>query len=95
MNFESIISNITDIIWGNALIFACLGIGLFFSIMTRFVQVRIIKEMARLLFDKSNKDKIGVSSFQAFSMGIAGRVGVGNIVGVATAIAMGGPGAVF
>ncbi|GHA81016.1 alanine/glycine:cation symporter family protein [Pontibacter akesuensis] len=91
---ESIISAINDIVWSNALIILCLGAGIYFSIATRFLQVRYIREMIRLLFNGQSSKK-GVSSFQAFSIAIAGRVGTGNIAGVATAIAMGGPGAVF
>src|SRR5690606_3590483 len=76
------------------LVFLCVATGVYFSFATRFLQLRYIREMVRLLFDgKASKE--GVSSFQAFSIAISGRVGTGNIVGVATAIAMGGPGAVF
>ena len=62
--------------------------------MTRFVQVRQFKEMLRLLFSGS-KSSDGVSSFQALAISLAGRVGMGNIAGVAAAIGFGGPGAVF
>ena len=72
----------------------CLGAGLFFSILTRFVQVRRFGEMVRLLFATDKKKKTGISSFQAFAMALSGRVGTGNIVGVATAIGYGGPGAI-
>ena len=91
---ENIISSINDIVWSNALIILCLGAGIYFSFVTRFLQVRYLREMIRLLFNGQSSEK-GVSSFQAFSIAIAGRVGTGNIAGVATAIAMGGPGAVF
>ncbi|GAB3812314.1 alanine/glycine:cation symporter family protein [Pontibacter rugosus] len=91
---ENIITAINDIVWSNALIILCLGAGIYFSVVTRFLQVRYIREMLRLLFNGQSSKK-GVSSFQAFSIAIAGRVGTGNIAGVATAIAMGGPGAVF
>jgi AGCS family alanine or glycine:cation symporter len=87
-------NTLNDIIWSNALIVLCLGAGIYFSLATGFLQVRYLKDMVRLLFTDSSSDK-GVSSFQAFSIAISGRVGTGNIVGVATAIAMGGPGAVF
>lgn len=91
---EDIINSINNIIWSNALIFLCLAAGIYFSFVTRFLQVRYLKDMISLLFDGKASDK-GVSSFQAFSIAISGRVGTGNIAGVATAIAMGGPGAVF
>ncbi len=91
---ENLFTAINDIVWSNALIILCLGAGIYFSIITRFLQVRYLREMLRLLFKGESSEK-GVSSFQAFSIAIAGRVGTGNIAGVATAIAMGGPGAVF
>src|SRR3970282_1284034 len=91
---EEIIGVLNDIVWSNALIVLCLGTGLYFSVRTRFLQVRHIKEMFRLLFDGKSSES-GVSSFQSLSMSLAGRVGTGNIAGVATAIAFGGPGAMF
>ncbi|ETZ24358.1 sodium:alanine symporter family protein [Pedobacter sp. V48] len=91
---EEILAKINDLIWSNALIVLCMGTGIYFSVVTRFLQVRYIKEMWQLLFDGKSSDK-GVSSFQAFAIAISGRIGTGNIAGVATAIAMGGPGAVF
>lgn len=91
---EQIINTLNDLIWSNALIFLCIGVGLYFSIRTRFLQVRLVRNMIGQLFAENSNEK-GVSPFQAFSIAIAGRVGTGNIAGVATAIAMGGPGAVF
>jgi AGCS family alanine or glycine:cation symporter len=91
---EEIIGTLNAIVWSDALIVLCLGTGLYFSIRTRFLQIRHIKEMFRLLFDGKSSES-GVSSFQALSMSLAGRVGTGNIAGVATAIAFGGPGALF
>ncbi|WP_316823134.1 alanine/glycine:cation symporter family protein [Pedobacter gandavensis] len=91
---EEIITRINDLVWSNALILLCMGTGIYFSVVTRFVQLRYIKEMVGLLFGGESSDK-GVSSFQAFAIAISGRIGTGNIAGVATAIAMGGPGAVF
>ncbi len=91
---EKIVTLANEIIWSNALIVLCAGVGIYFSVATRFLQVRYIKEMVHLLFDGDSSQK-GVSSFQAFSIAVSGRVGTGNIAGVATAIAMGGPGAVF
>ncbi|MFD1630761.1 alanine/glycine:cation symporter family protein [Pseudopedobacter beijingensis] len=89
-----IIKFLNDIIWSNVFLILCIGAGLYFSFVTKFLQVRYIKDMVTLLFKESSDSK-GVSPFQAFSIAIAGRVGTGNIAGVATAIAMGGPGAVF
>ncbi len=68
--------------------------GLFFTVRTRVVQLRQVKLMTKLLLT-SGGDDAGVSSFQAFALSVAGRVGTGNIAGVATAIGAGGPGALF
>lgn len=91
---NEIIESINAVVWSDALIFLCLAAGIFFSIKTRFLQVTYFREMISLLF-KGESSKEGVSSFQAFAIAISGRVGTGNIAGVATAIAMGGPGAIF
>lgn len=85
---------LNSIIWSNALIALCLGAGLWFSLRTRFMQVRNFVEMTRLTFSGQKSDA-GVSSFQALALSMSGRIGIGNIAGVATAIAFGGPGAVF
>lgn len=83
-----------NIVWHDSLVVILLAAGVFFTLRTRFVQVRRVKTMAKLLFSGGGDDK-GVSSFQAFALSVAGRVGTGNIAGVATAIAAGGPGALF
>ncbi len=101
--FTTVIMTVNDWVWSPALVALCLLAGLYFSLRTRFVQVRFFREMIRLLFapqGKKNKGKeggkkgVGISSFQAFAMALSGRVGTGNIVGVATAIGFGGPGAI-
>ena len=91
---QSLVNVVNGIIWSPALIYLCLGAGLFYSIMTRFVQVRLFSEMISLLF-KGKSSAQGISSFQALAVSLAGRVGMGNIAGVAAAIGFGGPGAVF
>lgn len=91
---EAIVGKINEILWGPWFIYGILLIGLFFSIITRFLQVRHIKDMFVLMFKGEKSDK-GISSFQAMSIALSGRVGTGNIAGTATAIGMGGPGAVF
>lgn len=88
------IDQIYNIIWSNALVILCLLSGIYFSIRFGFPQITRVGKMAKLIF-KSSSSAEGISSFQAFSLAISGRVGTGNIAGVATAIAMGGPGAVF
>lgn len=95
---DKIVQQIYNIVWSPALIVLLVGAGLYFTLRTRCVQVRRIGEMVRLLFRKpagAKGDRQGISSFQAFCIALSGRVGTGNIVGVATAIALGGPGAVF
>lgn len=92
------INEINDILWTYILIIMLLGCAIWFSIRTRFVQFRMIREMFVLLSESAGKGKQGekhVSSFQAFAISIASRVGTGNLAGVATAIAIGGPGAIF
>jgi AGCS family alanine or glycine:cation symporter len=91
---KEIVDGINGIIWSNALILLCGAVGLYFSVATGFLQVTRLKDMLNLLIRGSSSDK-GVSSFQAFAMALCGRIGTGNIAGVAAAIAMGGPGAVF
>lgn len=91
---NEIISGVNDIVWSNLLVALCLGAGIYFSFATRFLQIRYIREMVQLLFAGKSSSK-GVTSFQAFAIAISGRVGTGNIAGVAIAIAMGGPGAIF
>lgn len=91
---ERIINTVNGWVWSPALVGLCLLAGLYFSFGTRFVQVRRFGEMARLLFSTDKKQKTGITSFQAFAMALSGRVGTGNIVGVATAIGYGGPGAI-
>ena len=91
---ENIVSSLNSIVWSYALVWTCLGVGIYFSLRTRFSQLRNIKEMVALLFGGQKSDK-GISSFQGFCTALAGRIGTGNIAGVATAIAWGGPGALF
>lgn len=98
-----IINQLNEWIWSYVLIGALIGCGIWFTCKTHFVQFRMIREMFRLLTDAvaispSEKKDIGVkhiSSFQAFAVSVATRVGTGNLAGVATAIAIGGAGAVF
>lgn len=81
-------------VWSPALVYLCLAVGLYFSVRTRFMQVRHMGEMVRQMFT-GKSSSAGVSSFQALTIALSGRVGTGNIAGVATAIGFGGPGAIF
>lgn len=96
--FNDFISLANNYLWGYVLIALLLILGLYFSIKTHLVQFTHIKEMFRLISDsedkKNNKDG-KVSSFQSFCISTASKVGTGNIAGVAIAVAIGGPGAVF
>lgn len=93
---EGLVSSANDLLWSSVLIVVLVALGLYFTIRMGFVQFRMFPEMVRLLFkDGMKREKGQVSSFQAFAIGTAARVGTGNIAGVATAIALGGPGAVF
>ena len=98
---NELITSINDAVWGYVLIFALVGCGIWFTIKTRFVQFRMVGEMLRLLTD-SAVDTVGeqvkeqqaggkskhISSFQAFAVSVATRVGTGNLAGVASAIAI-------
>jgi len=92
------ITSINDVLWTYILITMLLGCAAWFTFKTRFVQFRMFKEMVRLLGEstsKSSGNEEHISSFQAFMVSLASRVGTGNLAGVATAITVGGPGAVF
>ena len=92
------ITSINDVLWTYILIIMLLGCAVWFTIRTKFVQFRMFKEMIRLLGDSTSKaegKEHHISSFQAFAVSLASRVGTGNLAGVATAITVGGPGAVF
>lgn len=105
MMMNELITQINDALWGYVLIGALVAAGLWFTWKTKGMQFRMVGEMFRLLTDSaitgtdehevSGKSHKHISSFQAFAVSVATRVGTGNLAGVATAIAIGGPGAVF
>ncbi|MBT2600295.1 MULTISPECIES: alanine/glycine:cation symporter family protein [Oceanobacillus] len=95
---QTIIDHVNNFLWEYVLIFVLIGLGLYYTIRTNFVQFRLFPEMFRVIGDKRSFDasgKKGTSSFQAFAISAASRVGTGNMAGVATAVALGGPGALF
>lgn len=95
---ESIIGKLSDFVWLYFVIASLVIVGLYFSFKTKFVQFRYFREMLRIIGEPSTvteEGKKGISSFQAFCISAASRVGTGNIAGVATAVAAGGPGAIF
>ncbi len=94
MNLTELLSRIDDVLYTWCLIYLLAGAGIFFTIKTGFVQIRLFKDAIRCMSEKKQTDK-GVSSFQALMIATASRVGTGNMAGVATAIIAGGPGAAF
>ena len=95
-----VINAINDFLWSYLLIAVLIGGGLYFTVRTRCVQLRLLPDMFRALASSGTRHSGGmagrsISSFQAFALSLASRVGTGNIAGVAIAIALGGPGAVF
>ncbi|MEG0730698.1 MAG: alanine/glycine:cation symporter family protein, partial [Cetobacterium sp.] len=92
---NTVVNGTNDIIWGYILIAMLLSIGLYFSLKTKFAQLVHMPHMFQLLGEGAKNKGKGVSSFQAFCISTASRVGTGNLAGVAIAIASGGPGAVF
>lgn len=94
MDFAALTGKFAGLLWSKGLIYLCLGAGIYFSVLMKFPQLRLVKDMVNQLFSGKSSEK-GVSSFQGFAMALGGRVGIGNIAGVATAIYFGGPGAVF
>ena len=92
---EKIVGIVNDYLSGYILVFLLVGVGLYYSIKTRFVQLRCLGEGFRRVFKKDKGEKKGLSSFQALATAVAAQVGTGNIVGACGAILIGGPGAIF
>lgn len=92
---EKIVGIINDYLSGYILVFLLVGVGLYYSIKTKFVQLRCLGEGFRRVFKKDKGEKKGLSSFQALATAVAAQVGTGNIVGACGAILIGGPGAIF
>ncbi|MCO4180904.1 sodium:alanine symporter family protein [Proteus terrae] len=84
-----------NILWGYVLIYLLLGVGIYFTIRTGFIQIRHFSHMFSILKNSHKSDKSGISSFQALCTSLAARVGTGNLTGVAIALTAGGPGAIF
>ena len=95
---NGLVETINEYLWGYILIVMLISIGIYFTFKTKFVQFRLFREMFRLLgdgIDSGKKQEGKISSFQAFCISTASRVGTGNIAGIAIAIVTGGPGAIF
>jgi len=93
---ENITAQVSDLIWGLPLILFLVGTGLFLTIRLKFFSFRMLPHALKLVFQKRDENSKGdISHFQALSTSLAATVGTGNVVGVATAVVAGGPGAVF
>jgi alanine or glycine:cation symporter, AGCS family len=92
--FGEIIGAISNFMYSYLLIIMLIGVGLYYTLRTRLVQVRLFKETIRVILEKPVAEG-SVSSFQALMVSTASRVGTGNIIGISTAICLGGYGAVF
>ncbi|MCR5537152.1 MAG: alanine:cation symporter family protein [Succinivibrio sp.] len=97
-SIQQIVGTINDVLWTYVLIAVLIGMGLWFTIRTGVLQLRMLSEMVKVITRKATTDKRGresISAFQAFCVSTASRVGVGNIAGVGIAIVVGGPGSIF
>ncbi|WNS78948.1 alanine/glycine:cation symporter family protein [Domibacillus sp. DTU_2020_1001157_1_SI_ALB_TIR_016] len=92
---STLVGEINELLWSYVLIILLVGTGLYFTVRSRFLQFRMLKEMFSVLKEGKTKKSSGLSPFQAFCISMAARVGTGNITGIAIAIALGGPGAIF
>jgi alanine or glycine:cation symporter, AGCS family len=91
---EQLIEPLSNALNSYVLIYLLMGVGIYFTVRTRFIQIRYFGRMFRQL-RKSHRQYGGISSFQAFCVGLASRVGTGNIAGVSIALTVGGPGSIF
>ena len=92
--FSLLVNQMDAMVWSMVLVVLCLGVGLYLSIRLKFPQIRLVKEMVKLLTSKEESEN-GITPFQAFATTVGARVGMGNIAGVASAIFYGGSGSVF
>lgn len=91
----SAVSWINGLLWNQVLVYLLLGVGIYFTLRLGFIQLCALPHSIQILKRSGNGVSKGITGFQAFATGIAGRVGSGNIVGVAIALSAGGPGAIF
>ena len=91
---EQLIDPVSKVLYTYILIYLLVAVGIYFTLRTKFVQIRYFGRMLGQLGRSRTRDG-GISSFQAFCVGLASRVGTGNIAGVAIALTVGGPGAIF
>src|SRR5690606_30245730 len=89
------VSLVNGVLWNYVLVYGLLAVGLFFTVRLRFLQVRRLPHMLHVIGRGTDGDNAGISPFQALCTSLASRVGTGNLAGVAIALGMGGPGALF
>jgi AGCS family alanine or glycine:cation symporter len=92
---DTVIDLLNTVLWGYVLIYGLLAVGVFFTLRLGFIQVRHFPEMIRNITGAKQADRAGITPFQALCTSLASRVGTGNIAGVAVALTLGGPGAIF
>jgi alanine or glycine:cation symporter, AGCS family len=92
---DTVIGFLNTIFWGYVLIYGLLAVGLYFTIRLGFLQIVHFGELFRVIRGSTASDKAGISPFQALTVSLASRVGTGNLAGVAVALYLGGPGAIF
>nr|WP_275440597.1 sodium:alanine symporter family protein [Vibrio sp. Of7-15] len=95
VSVTSLINFLNDLLWGSVLVYLLVGVGIYFTIRLGFIQFRHFGHMFKVLKNSRKHDKAGISSFQALCTSLAARVGTGNMAGVAVALTVGGPGAIF
>ncbi len=92
---SDVVSFLNDLIWGSVLVYLLVAVGLYFTIRLKFIQFRHFAHTFSVMRNSRKTSKEGISSFQALTVSLAARVGTGNLAGVAVAITLGGPGAIF
>src|SRR5690606_28139281 len=92
---NAVIDFLNNIFWSYILVYGLLAVGAFFTLRLGFIQFRHFGEMVRAIIGARQSDKHGISPFQALCTSLASRIGTGNIAGVAVALYLGGPGAIF
>ncbi|MBO9407680.1 alanine:cation symporter family protein [Shimia sp. R9_1] len=94
-SIENVVNTANGILWGYLLMYLLIGSGLFFTLRLGFIQFTNFREQFRLTVASRGQDGAGISPFQALAVSLASRIGTGNLAGVAVAISLGGPGAIF
>nr|WP_285292624.1 alanine/glycine:cation symporter family protein [Aureimonas altamirensis] len=91
----ALIDAVNGVLWNYVLVYGLLAVGIYFTVRLGFLQIRHFPELFRVIAKSEETDRHGISPFQALTISLASRVGTGNIAGVAVALSLGGPGAIF